>query len=116
MVNLAGVATIEGDFPSALRLYRDALAVWRAREEWASAAHALHGLGQLELRRGDYPAARDALEEALATYERTGPLASELHVRRTLAGVSAAQGELQDALDALRQADDLLHSKRPRLT
>src|SRR5437773_4922891 len=58
LVNLAGLASLAGDFVRAEALYRDALATWRSHESWADAAVALHGLGQLELRRGDYPAAR----------------------------------------------------------
>ena len=61
LVNLAGLASLAGDFARAEQLYRDALATWRAREQWADVADALHGLGQLELRRGDYPAARATL-------------------------------------------------------
>jgi len=59
LVNLAGLATAIGDFARAEGLYRDALATWRAREQWADAADALHGLGQLELRRGETDRARE---------------------------------------------------------
>jgi len=60
---------------------------------WADAAVALHGLGQLELRRGDYPAARVALREALAIYVRTGPIADELAVAARSRGALAAAGD-----------------------
>ena len=111
-MNLAGLASLDGDFARAEALYRDALATWRSHEQWADAADALHGLGQLELRRGDYPAARAALGEALVIYDRTGPLASALAVRQSLAGVLAGQGELQGAVDALRRAQQLADSAR----
>jgi len=35
LVNLAGLASLAGDFARAEALYRDALAIWRARESWA---------------------------------------------------------------------------------
>src|SRR5207237_10739510 len=49
LVNLAGLASVDGDFAQAERLYRDALATWRAREEGAGAAAPLPGPGQLQL-------------------------------------------------------------------
>ena len=112
LLNLAGLASVDGDFARAEQLYRDALATWRVREQWADAADALHGLGQLELRRGDYPAARTALGEALTIYDRTGPLATALAVRRELAGALAAAGEMQGALDELRRSERLADSAR----
>src|SRR5207249_9547685 len=112
LVNLAGLASLDGDFARAERLYRDALSTWRAREQWADAADALHGLGQLELRRGDYPAARTALGEALAIFDRTGPLASALAVRQALASALAAEGDLQGAVDELRRAQGAADSAR----
>jgi tetratricopeptide (TPR) repeat protein len=103
-VNLAGLASLEGDFERAESLYRDALSTWRDVGAWADAADALHGLGQLELRRGDYPAARAALNEALSILDRTGPLADALAVRRALADALAAAGQFQGGLDELRRA------------
>ena len=112
LVNLAGLASLAGEFTRAEALYRDALATWRAHESWADAAVALHGLGQLELRRGDYPAARMALREALGIYARTGPIAEELGVRRDLAGALAAAGDLQGARDELSRAQRRADSTR----
>src|SRR2546426_8800242 len=112
LVNLAGLASLAGECTRAEALYRDALATWRAHESWADAAVALHGLGQLELRRGDYPAARMALRKALGIYARTGPIAEELGVRRDLAGALAAAGDLQGARDELSRAQRRADSTR----
>ncbi len=112
LVNLAGIATLEGDFGRAEALYRDAIATWRPREAWTDVAAALHGLGQLELRRGDYPAARSVLVEAQTIYDRTGPVVEAIAVRRTLAGALGAAGNLQGAVDLLRRAQDLADSAK----
>jgi CHAT domain-containing protein len=112
LINLAGLASLAGDFGRAAAFYRDALATWRAREEWAEAGAALHGLGQLELRRGNYPAAVETLQEAVGIYDRAGPLSDALQVRRELADAFAAEGELQRALEILRRAQQLADSAR----
>jgi CHAT domain-containing protein len=112
LVNLAGLASLSGDFGRADAQYRDALAIWQAHEAWADAAAAWHGLGQVDIRRGDYPAAQTALREALSVYERTGPVSAELAVRRDLAGALAAAGDLQGARDALTRAQRRADSTR----
>jgi CHAT domain-containing protein/Tfp pilus assembly protein PilF len=112
LVNLAGLASLSGDFGRADAQYRDALAIWTAHENWADAAAAWHGLGQVDIRRGAYPAAQTALREALSVYERTGPVSAELAVRRDLAGALAAAGDLQGARDELTRAQRRADSTR----
>ena len=46
LVNLAGLASLEGEFATAEANYREALGIWRTGELYAEAASALHGLGR----------------------------------------------------------------------
>jgi len=105
MVNLANLATRQGDYITAGRLYRDALDIRRTASERAREAPVLHSLGLLELRRGDYLAARDALTQAIAIYDETGPRADAVTARTDLAQAQGAMGDLQSALMTLRRAD-----------
>src|SRR3989442_3245499 len=75
LVNLANVASLEGDYGEAAQRYREALAIYSEHGNRLDGASVLHNLGLLAMRRGDYAAAVRVLAEARGIYCRYRPFA-----------------------------------------
>lgn len=102
--NLADVHRELEDPVSAMRLYGDALAAFRAKGMTLQAAHVLESMAEQALDIGDTARAEAWLKEALATYRNEDDRVGELRVHDGLTRAALARGDLAAALNWTRAA------------
>lgn len=102
--NLADVHRELEDPVSAMRLYGEALAAFRAKGMTLQAAHVLESMAEQALDIGDAARAETWLKEALATYRDQESRVGELRVHDGLTRAALARGDLAAARDWTRAA------------
>jgi predicted ATPase len=108
-----GLANIQGEYETSLRLHREALAIYRELGEQKGIVKQLASVGQTKRFQGDYPAAQSSLEECLRVCRQLGDGRETAGALRNLAGVVNAQGDhtrarslLEEAVSILRELGD----------
>jgi tetratricopeptide (TPR) repeat protein len=94
---------------------QQALALFRETGDQTGEAHALHNLGNVDLRRGRHQQAADHLHQALILCRETGDRSTEAYALSTLGEVDLRQGRYQQAADHLHQALALLRDAGDRI-
>lgn len=108
MQSLGSIAETQGDMGTALRMYRDAVAVLKETGAKTDYTAAERSLGKAFLREGDFASAKGALSEALSVDRETGAKTDIALDEVQLAELSLAQagpvdmGALRSVIDQFR--------------
>jgi predicted ATPase len=103
-----GLANIQGDYETALRLHREALDIYRELGEQKGIVKQLASVGQQKSFQGDYAAAQSWLAECLQVCRELGDGREIAGALRNLAGVVNAQGDHVQARSLLEEAVSIL--------
>jgi eukaryotic-like serine/threonine-protein kinase len=107
--SLGSIAETQGDMPTALRMYQEAVAVLKETGAKTEYTDAERSLGKAFLREADFASAKQAFTEALALDRETGAKTDTALDQVALAELSSAQAEpvdvgtLQSVIDQFRQ-------------
>jgi CHAT domain-containing protein/Tfp pilus assembly protein PilF len=101
--NLASLATNRGDYPQALALYQQGLAIVRELGEREREGNTLNMIANVYSAQGDYTRAKTLLQEALAIALAQGDGSREVVYRANLSEIDARQGKFSEALAAQQQ-------------
>ncbi|MFF3910118.1 tetratricopeptide repeat protein [Streptomyces sp. NPDC001848] len=111
VANLARVKVSRGDYTQAEKLYKAALATYRALDADHNVAVVLHQLGIIAEHRDDHQEAKRLYQEALAAKELMGDRHSMSFTMHQLAGIAEREGDHhlaeQQYLEALAIAEEV---------
>jgi predicted ATPase/tRNA A-37 threonylcarbamoyl transferase component Bud32 len=93
LLAVGGLALKQGDFPSALRFYEEALGIHRELGELSAIAVSLNFLGVLNRDLGNYSVARKLYEESLQLWQELDDHASTARTLMNLADLVHLQGD-----------------------
>src|SRR5208282_3044244 len=96
-----GLAYYQGDFPGALALYEESLAISRELGDRRLTAYALNNLGNVVYDQGDLAAARARHEESLAIRRELGDRRGMATTLNNLGNVAYTQGDFLSARELL---------------
>jgi predicted ATPase/DNA-binding SARP family transcriptional activator len=103
-LNLGAVALDEANYPEALSMFEDVLAIHRRNENVDGIGHASLNLGVVHYALGAHEASLRAFEEARECFQEVGFRAHVAHALQGLAASAAAEARFEDAALMLGQA------------
>jgi predicted ATPase/class 3 adenylate cyclase len=110
----AGIlALMQGDYPAALRLHEESLALQRVLGDEVAVSYALNNLANTAMQQGQYSRARELYEETLQINERIGYVHGRAFTLGHLASALALEGDydrarllFEQSVEAFRQHGD----------
>jgi non-specific serine/threonine protein kinase len=100
----AGLASSQGDYEDARRLFEEALAIYRERGDLREVAATLGYLAGVHWRRGDCALARQLNQEALELCRGLGDQDGVARTQHSLALIAVSEGRYAEAQDLLSQS------------
>lgn len=98
------LATVQGDFDTAISCFRESLELSRLIGDEQGAGVALNNLGAIALSLGEYDSSRTYLEEALVIQRRRGDTRKAANILNNLGGCALGQGDLERAITLYNEA------------